>query len=169
MQINIYGKTKEIAEKKILDISSDFSILRVPVLYGIRAGLKASALLSGAINALNSDNTFKMDNCITRYPTYTGDVAKAALLLLNKNAKGIYHFSGQDKTTKYGVAETISVLISKNLTNIIKMDIPPNDDARRPLDSHLSMDKILELGLEMPMPFKHRVEQLLKEVSHQLP
>ena len=160
--INYYGKTKEIAENKILDISSDFNILRVPVLYGTRAGLKASALLSGAINALNSDKTFKMDNCITRYPTYTGDVAEAALLLLNKKAKGIYHFSGQDKTTKYGVAETIADLLNKSMDNIIKMDVPPNDDARRPLNSHLSMNKIIELGLEMPLPFKHRVEQLLK-------
>ncbi len=162
--INYYGKTKEIAENKILQISNNFCILRVPLLFGIRAGLKASALLNTAINALNSDNTYQMDSTITRYPTYTGDVADAILFLLKKNASGIYHFSGQDKTTKYDIAETIAKLLSKNMNSITKMDVPPNDDAPRPLDSHLSMDKILELGFEPPLPFKNRVKQLLKEV-----
>jgi dTDP-4-dehydrorhamnose reductase len=163
--INYYGKTKKTAEEKILDVSGDFCILRVPLLYGIRAGLKASALLNAAFNALNSDNTSQMNNTITRYPTYTGDVADAILFLLNKNAKGIYHFSGQDKTTKYHIAETIAELLNKKIENIIKMDIPPNDNARRPLDSHLSMDKLLSLGFEKPLPFKNRAEQLLKELN----
>ena len=162
--INYYGKTKEIAEDKILGISSNFCILRVPLLYGIRAGLKASAVLSGAINALNSDKTSKMDNLITRYPTYTGDVAEAALFLLGKNADGIYHFTGQDKTTKYGITETIAKLLNKKMDNILKINVSQNDDAARPLDSHLSMDKLLLLGYKNPLPFKKRVEKLLKEV-----
>jgi len=162
--INYYGETKKIAENKILEISKDFCILRAPLLYGIRAGIKASALLNTAINALNSNKPSQMDNTITRYPTYTGDVAEAALLLLNKKAEGVYHFSGQDKTTKYGIAETIADLLNKNMNNVTKMNVPPNDDAKRPLDSHISMDKLLALGFKMPLPFKNRVEKLLKEV-----
>ena len=163
--INYYGKTKEIAENKILDVSNNFCILRIPLLYGIRAGLKASALLNAAVNALNSDRMFQMDNTIIRYPTYTGDVADALLFLLKKSANGIYHFSGQDKTTKYGITKTIAELLNKNMDNIIKMDVPPNDDAKRPLDSHLNMNQLLSLGFKTPLPFKNRVEKLLKEVS----
>jgi len=166
--INYYGKTKEIAEDKILEISNNFCILRVPLLYGVRAGLKASAVLNTAINALDSGNIYQMDNTITRYPTYTGDVAEAILFLLTKKASGIYHFSGQDETTKYGIAKTIAEQLNKSMDHIIKMVTPPNDDAKRPLNSHLSMNKLLSLGFESPIPFKHRIKKLLKEIHSPL-
>ena len=163
--INYYGKTKVVAEKKILDISNNFCILRIPLLYGIRAGLKASSLLNASINALNSSTPCPMDNTITRYPTYTGDVAEAVLFLLNKNATGIYHFSGQDSTTKYGITKVIAKLLDKRMDNIIETKTPPNDDAKRPVNSHLNMDKLLSMGFELPLPFEERVKKLLEELS----
>ena len=45
------------------------------------------------------------------------------------------------------------------------MDIPPNDDAKRPVDSHLNMDKLLSMGLKLPLPFEERVRRLLQELS----
>ena len=163
--INYYGKTKDIAEEKILKISDKFCILRVPLLYGIRAGLKASDLLNAALNALNSENESKMDDLIVRYPTYTGDVAEAALFLLEKNASGIYHFSGQDKTTKYGIAKTIANILKMDITKVLKENVSANDNAPRPLDSHISMDKLVSLGFKQPLPFKERVEKLFYELG----
>lgn len=161
--INYYGETKRIAEKKLLSISDEFIILRVPLLYGVRAGLKASDVLYTAINSLSSTEPRKMDNTITRYPTYTGDVAEAVNFLIDKKAQGIYHFSGQDKTTKYGICKHIAEVLGKSMVNIIKMEEPPNDDAKRPLDSHITMNKILNLGFQKPKSFKERLRELTLE------
>ena len=163
--VNYYGKTKVIAENKILAISNDFCILRVPLLYGTRAGLAASSLLNTSINALNSKTPCPMDNTITRYPTYTRDAAEALLFLLNKNTTGIYHFSGQDKTTKYEITKAIAKIMNKKMNNIIEIKTPPNDDAKRPANSHLNMDKLLSMGFKLPLPFKERVQKLLQELS----
>ncbi len=163
--INYYGKTKDMAEEKLLNISNSFCILRVPLLYGIRAGLKASDVLNAALNAINSENESKMDDLIVRYPTYTGDVAEAALFLLEKDAAGIYHFSGQDKTTKYCIAKTIASITNKDMSKVLKVNVSANDNAPRPMNSHLNMDKLLSLGFKLPLPFEERVKELFQELK----
>lgn len=163
--INYYGKTKAIAEESIANILDNYIILRIPLLYGTRAGLAASDVLNTAVKVLNSDRPVNMDNTITRYPTYTGDVAEAVNFLIDKKAKGIYHFSGQDKVTKYLICKIIAKILEKDTSNIIKKDTKPDGDAaERPQNSHLSMNRLLSEGFELPLPFKQRVRKLMKHL-----
>ena len=159
--VNYYGKTKALAEEKIFNILPKASVLRVPILYGIRAGLKASDLLNSSLKTINSSKESLVDNYITRYPTYTGDVAEAIAFLINKQAEGIYHFSGQDKLTKYSILKIIAEVTGKNSDHVLPLNKLSKSNANRPLDCHLDMNKILSLGYSYPVSFHERLMKII--------
>lgn len=160
--VNWYGQTKLMGEKETLGASENFCVMRIPALYGARAGLEASPLLLTTLKALRSQTPWDMENSIIKYPTYTGDVAEAALFLLNKNASGVFHFSGQDKTTRFTLTQIMAEAIGASMENIRSMTAPPEMDATRPKDAHLDISKILSLGLNPPMPLKERLKCLYR-------
>jgi dTDP-4-dehydrorhamnose reductase len=156
--VNYYGETKFEAEKRILSICPDAIIIRVSILYGINAGLKASPLLYSSLKAIESKAKVFIDDAIIRYPVYTGDVAKALNFLLSKNASGIFHFSSDDKTTKYKMAKEMASVLGKDSSHINPLEtVPAATLARRPLDSHLDLSKIRSLGFPSPAFFRERI------------
>jgi dTDP-4-dehydrorhamnose reductase len=156
--VNYYGETKLLGEQKVLAMVPGSASLRIPFLYGIRNGIENSPMLKNALDSIRSDKPWAMEDKAARYPTYTGDVAKALMLMLEKDASGVYHFTGQDKTTKYGIVELISKITGGNMDNVYRMTEPPATEAVRPENSHLSMERFLKLGGELPLPFEKRLE-----------
>ena len=161
--VNFYGKSKLEGEEKVSSICKDYRILRVPILYGIRAGLEHSALLHTPVSVLLSGKECRMEDSIVRYPTYTGDVADAIILLLREGCPGIYHYSGEDKLTKLGICRVLAEMSGLKMDNIIRMEKPPEGETARPHDSHLKTDKIMSLGMKTPLPFRERLEILRKD------
>ncbi|MFA6293714.1 MAG: sugar nucleotide-binding protein, partial [Victivallales bacterium] len=88
--------------------------------------------------------------------------------LLENNASGIYHFSGQDKTSRYRITATVARTFGKSMKNIVRLEEAPETEAIRPHDSHLCMDKILSLGLPSPMGFEERLRLLKPEIERYL-
>ena len=70
--INVYGLTKLIAERIVLQHCPDALIIRVSILYGINAGVKASALLYSSLQLLEKRQIVEVDNVVVRYPVFTG-------------------------------------------------------------------------------------------------
>ncbi len=166
--VNYYGESKLQGEKAVFNLCKNSCILRIPLLYGIRGGLAKSDLLSGILKALDSQKTWPMEDSIVRYPTYTGDVAEAVFFLLEKNASGIFHFSGQDKTSRYRITATIAKIFGKSMKNIVRLGEAPKTEATRPHDSHLGIDKILSLGFPLPISFEERLRSLKPEIEKSL-
>ena len=161
--INIYGKTKLAGERALLAASPGHCALRVPFLYGIKAGIERAPMLYGSIKALkDASKDYFLDDVGVRYPTFTGDVADAVILLLEKRASGIYHCSGEDKMTKYSIAKLIGDILNLPSDHIKPLDKPAPTKAARPLDSHILTDKLKQLGWNTPPPFSERIENLLK-------
>jgi dTDP-4-dehydrorhamnose reductase len=124
--------------------------------------LKASALLDSSINHINSLKNSYLDDYIVRYPTFTEDVSKAINFLEEKNAYGIYHYSGQDKTTKYKLAVTIAKLLGKNCSHLKKIAERQNTVAKRPYNCHLDISKIISLGFKKPVPLEENLKRFIK-------
>ena len=161
--INYYGETKSLAEKKIHNVLQDVCILRVPILYGIRAGIKASDLLFSSLCKIKSNKVVELDNYIVRYPTYTGDVADVIKFLFEKNAKGVFHFSGQEKLTKFSILRIISDIIGKNSEHIKPYNEIPKSNAKRPVDCHLEMSRLNALRFKLPISFRERIIKIVNE------
>ncbi len=166
--VNYYGETKLMAEQAVQKLCKNAVVLRIPLLYGMAAGLNKSDLLCGTLKALDSVKPWPMEDSIVRYPTYTGDVASAVFFLLDKNASGIFHCSGQCKTSRYKITAIIAEIFGKSMNNIVRLEKAPETEARRPHDSHLDMEKILSMGFPLPLPFAERIKSLKGEIEKSL-
>jgi dTDP-4-dehydrorhamnose reductase len=166
--INHYGKTKLLGEQAVLASSSENCSLRVPFLYGIRAGVEQAPMLAGSIKALLNSEKQYLDDGGVRYPTYTGDVAEAVILLLKYQAKGIFHCSSEDKTTKYRIATTIGDVLSLPHTHLYPQSKTVPSVAIRPHDSHLSTVRLKNLGWQQLLPLSERLLSLKDELIESL-
>jgi S-adenosylmethionine synthetase len=163
--INYYGENKAEAEEIILKLlCKNVCILRLPILYGISAGLSASALLNSSIKIINSSETSYLDDYIIRYPTFTEDVSKAICFLEEENAYGIYHYSGENKTTKYKLAIMIAKIFGKKHDHLKRISGRPNTVAVRPYDSHLDISKITKLGFNKPVALEDHLKIIISKI-----
>ena len=158
--VNHYGRTKLLGEQAVMETTANFAILRIPLQYGLAVRIEQCPMLLTTLKALKSEKKWPMDDHIVRYPTYSGDVADAVMLILAKSLRGIYHFTGQDKTTKYGMTLTIGKALGMKTDHIVPFQDPPAGEEARPRDSHLSIGKILKEGLPLPLPFEERIRRL---------
>ena len=156
--INFYGKTKLSGEQAVLEASPENCSLRVPILYGLEAGVKHSAVLSGSLAAIIDRNEKYIDDFIYRYPTCTSDVAAAVVLLLEKGGRGIYHCTGKEKETKYSICVKIAELLGLPHDHIKPLKTMPTSPAARPVDAHLSATRLEQLGFHVSLPFTERLE-----------
>jgi len=156
--INFYGKTKLAGEEAVMEASSENCSLRVPILYGLEAGVKHSALLSGSLKTIIDQGEKYIDDVIIRYPTCTSDVAAAILFLLGRSGKGIFHCSGEDRQTKYGICVALAEMLGLSYDHIKPLKTIPESAAPRPEDSHLSCRRLREMGFDISMSFGERIK-----------
>lgn len=103
---NWYGETKAAAEQAVEQLSSLGAIVRAVIAYQpndqgktIFGKLKPALLERKPISVVN-------DQEIT--PTYTGDITRAVLKILNQSAAGIFHLSSGEITTPYAFAQLLA-------------------------------------------------------------
>lgn len=135
-----YGISKYISELRIMNISKNYLIIRVPVLFTN----KYSNLNETAVTVLGKklmDLTLKSsyeDNISIRRPVYIPYFVNFIYdSIVNKNT-GIYHFyNPYDKMTKYDMIQNISDIIGKSCKHIK----PSYELSNRPYDTQLHDDK----------------------------
>jgi dTDP-4-dehydrorhamnose reductase len=96
-----------------------------------------------------------------RTPTFVHDLAKGIILMIEKNATGVYHLSGEEKMTPYEMAlktaeffRLDASLISKSTSADIKQP------AERPALTGFDISKAKkDLGYK-PTPFKEGLREL---------
>lgn len=111
--LNLYGQSKRGGELQVMEAQGNSVCLRVPILYG-----EAEDPADSAVNILahrvqerrdhpsEEVSPLEMDDEAVRFPTYTGDVARAILEITDQALVGhslphTMHFSAQESFTKY--------------------------------------------------------------------
>jgi dTDP-4-dehydrorhamnose reductase len=94
--LNIYGKSKAYAERKVLDTYPDALVIRSSAFFG---PWDKHNFLTLALNALSSGETFEAASDITVTPTYVPDLVHASLDLLIDRETGIWHLSNGQAIT----------------------------------------------------------------------
>ena len=146
MPVKVYGKTKKQGEDNIIQNSSKYYILRTAWLYGegnnfVRTMLKLSKEKE-ELNVVNDQHGS---------PTYTEDLASIIKQIIDKKIPyGIYHTTNIGYTTWFDFTKKIF-----ELSNISCKVNPVTSEefvrpAKRPKNSKLSKDKILEEGITIP-------------------
>lgn len=95
--LSVYGKSKSQSEAILAKSGYDnWSILRTIIVYGKGSNLSRSNLVLWAKKALGENEELKIVNDQFRSLTWADDLALACLSAVQRNARGIFHISGEE-------------------------------------------------------------------------
>jgi len=167
--LNDYGRSKLDGERAVAELCPDYTILRVPILYGSVESLEESAVTTLTLKMLDAkpDEKLIFEDWATRYPTLTDDIAdvlRQMLLYCENKAplNGIYHWSADEAMTKYEMARVMAQCVGLRDEQIIPDKNPPSG-APRPHNSQLDTTRLRALGISKLTPFKEAIHMIMRK------
>lgn len=138
--INIYGESKLLGEKLILENTKKYYIIRLSRLFGEMGVSKQSkkSFVDLMLDLASKKDELKITNDAVSNVTYAPDLAKATYILVKeKYPFGIYHLTNEGSCTFYEFAEKIFEI--KNIN--IKITPVNSDEFPRPakIPTHSSL------------------------------
>lgn len=106
--VNYYGKTKQLAEELISQSTVSWSIARTILLYGKTLEISRSNFMYWVKDNLSAARPIKVVSDQVRTPTYLPDLVNGIMLLIEKEAEGIYHLSGKDTLSPFQMAVAVA-------------------------------------------------------------
>ena len=151
--LNYYGSTKLSAETEVIESGLEWTIVRTVLVIG-NAQANRSNIINWVKEKLEKGEKIKVVDDQFRTPTYTEDLAKGILLIVEKGAQGIFHISGKDLLTPYQIAIKAAEHFRLDNSLIEKADVTSfSQPALRPPRTGFYIDKARkELGYE-PLSF----------------
>ena len=136
--INIYGESKLAGEKYVQEILDKYYIVRTSWVFNINGKnfIETMLRLSKANNQLS---------------IYTKDLSRLLVDMLETSKYGLYHATNEGYCSWYEFADTIFKLANINIDIKAINSNEYASRAKRPLNSKLSKDKLIEYGFK-PLP-----------------
>lgn len=140
--LSIYGNSKLRAENIIKSSGVNFSILRTILVYGKVNHSKRSNIVLWVKEMLEKNKEISIVNDQFRMPTYVEDLATACKLVLDKEAKGVYHISSNKLLSIFEIANQIAAVFGLNKKLIKPVSTKTlNQKAIRPLKTGFDLSK----------------------------
>ncbi len=161
--ISIYGKTKLLAEKVVLNHNDENIVLRTNVLYSYN--LKTNAcFVNWVVRSLKEKRQIYVVSDQYNNPTWTKSISRVILLCIQKKIRGLYHWGDGDILSRYQFSLKIAKIfnLDRNLIKSIKTS-ELSQLAKRPLRSGL-ISKKMEEAINVYAP---SVEDCLRIISGQ--
>jgi dTDP-4-dehydrorhamnose reductase len=159
--ISRYGMSKLLGETMTRDIADKFILIRTSWVFGKGNENFPQKILSWSENKTE----LKVVDDQVASPTYTADLAKATVDLLDKNARGIYHITNSDYCSRYEWAEFILEKVGWKGNLLRGSSGEFRSAAQRPAFSVLDNFGTPEiLGYSLP-DWKDATERFLKELK----
>jgi dTDP-4-dehydrorhamnose reductase len=154
--VNYYGSSKVGAEKAVMESGLDWAIVRTVLVVGTTADGQRQNLLSWVKEKLERGEAIRVVDDQVRTPTFVDDLADGVVLVLEKNASGIYHIAGKDTLTPFQMAVKAAEFLQLNSSLIQKADANTfTQAALRPPTTGFIIDKARrELSYD-PHSFSH--------------
>ncbi len=159
--INAYGRGKLMGEQAIKRNMKEFCIIRTQWLFGTNGPNFVDTILKlaavrGSINVVNDQ---------FGSPTYSKDLSKAVRLLIENNARGIFHVCNRGKASWFELAQKAVKLSMVSATvNPVSTDEFPRP-ARRPAKSILSTKKFTQTTGKIMPPWQIALQEYLKNTG----
>jgi dTDP-4-dehydrorhamnose reductase len=160
--VNFYGTSKLAAEKLVVNSLLQWSIVRTVLVFGNILVGNRSNIISWVKESLTQNKPIKVVTDQWRTPTYVEDLATGILLVLQKQAIGIYHIAGKQGMSPYDMAIATANYLQLNTTLITKVTADTfTQPAVRPLITGFVIDKaIVELNYQ-PISFEVALKAML--------
>jgi dTDP-4-dehydrorhamnose reductase len=161
--VNYYGKTKQEAEEAVMEYEGDWAIVRTVLVYGqLLSG--RSNILTIVKDKLEQGQSYNVVDDQFRTPTYVEDLADGIVRIVNRQAKGIYHLSGEDLLTPYQMALLTAdhLGLDKNLIHrATAADF--SQPARRPANTSLIIEKAKQVLGYAPVSFEEGLKKMFED------
>lgn len=155
--LSVYGESKLVGEMNAT-FSPEHLIVRTQWLYGLHGKNFVETMLRlGA----EKDELTVVDDQIGS-PTWTVDLARAIIALIDSNCRGIYHAANAEYCSWNGFAEAIFEEAGLNVSVRPMTTTELNRPARRPLYSTLECGKLTADTGFRPQPWRDALRKYLK-------
>jgi dTDP-4-dehydrorhamnose reductase len=162
--VSVYGLSKLAGEYLVRSIVPNHLVVRTCGLYGVwGSGGKGGNFVETMLRVAEQGKPLRVVSDQHCTPSYTKDVAKLVIDLLNANATGLFHGVNAGSTTWHDFAAEIFRLsgLSPSLSTISTSE--RNDPAKRPLYSVLSNAKLATVGVPEPRRWQDALAAYLSE------
>jgi dTDP-4-dehydrorhamnose reductase len=161
-----YGTTKLEAEKRVLNVSDNLSILRLSLIYGSK-GHSNIGFVYKLVEYLKAGQPFRLFTDQYCTPVYLDDVAVALKrIILDKSFRGLYHLGGPQRLSRWEFGQVLAEVFgfSRGLLSPIKMDDLPAMMAR-PRDCSLNSSRLYEGLGSHPTSVREGLQKLKQVMS----
>lgn len=142
--LNVYGQTKYEGELAVTDALDKFFIVRIAWVFGVNGKNFIKAIL----NKAKTVDTLTVVNDQFGSPTYTYDLARLLVDMIQTDKYGFYHATNEGICTWYDFAcEIIRQAGLQTKVVPVSADQYPAK-AKRPCNSRMSKEKLTENGFE---------------------
>lgn len=145
--INIYGESKLAGEKYVQEILDKYYIVRASWVFNING----KNFIETMLRLSKANNQLSIVNDQIGSPTYTKDLSRLLVDMLETSKYGLYHATNEGYCSWYEFADTIFKLANINIDIKAINSNEYASRAKRPLNSKLSKDKLIEYGFK-PLP-----------------
>ena len=145
--INIYGESKLAGEKYVQEILDKYYIVRTSWVFNING----KNFIETMLRLSKANNQFSIVNDQIGSPTYTKDLSRLLVDMLETSKYGLYHATNEGYCSWYEFANTIFKLANINIDIKAINSNEYASRAKRPMNSKLSKDKLIEYGFK-PLP-----------------
>ncbi|MGL5979229.1 MAG: dTDP-4-dehydrorhamnose reductase [Erysipelotrichaceae bacterium] len=154
---SVYGKTKYEGELEVQQRLTDYWILRISWVFGENGNnfIKTMLRLSETKTELN------VVNDQIGSPTYTLDVAKLVVAMLQKESYGVYHVTNEGFTDWATFARYIFEVAKKD---VVVHGIPSSEyptKAIRPMNSRMSKQALINQGFDLLPTWQEAVKSYI--------
>jgi dTDP-4-dehydrorhamnose reductase len=161
---SVYGLSKLGGEYAVRAECPKHFVIRTCGLYGVwGSGGKGGNFVETMLRVAGQGKPLRVVNDQHCTPSYTADVAAAAVALMGTGKFGLYHVTNSGATTWHDLAKAAFQLtgVKADLTPIPSSEYPTA--ARRPGFSVLNLDALATAGVPEPRPWRDAVAAYLNE------
>ena len=160
--LNNYGYSKYLAEKHIINSTSQSTIIRTSWLFS----QFNSNFVKKIIDLSKDQKQINVTNKEIGCPTYTLDLANFCMTLCEKNSywkSEIFNYSNSGFTSRFKMAKKIQNILNFSC-KILNSERETNTDVLRPFNSRLSLNKIKSRFNIVPRDWEEVLEICIKKI-----
>ena len=158
--LNVYGQTKYEGELAVQNTLDKYFIVRIAWVFGVNG----KNFIKTMLNLGKTRDHLTVVNDQFGSPTYTYDLAKLLVDMIQTDKYGIYHATNEGICTWYEFACEIfkQAGLRVEVTPVTSDQYPAK--AKRPSNSRMSKDKLEEKGFERLPTWQDALGRYLKEI-----
>lgn len=160
--LNVYGQTKYEGEIAIEECLDKYFIVRIAWVFGVNG----KNFIKTMLNLAKTHDRLTVVNDQTGSPTYTYDLARLLVDMIETEKYGRYHATNEGLCTWYEFACEIfkQAGVEIEVAPVSSAEYPAK--AKRPENSRMSKEKLDENGFERLPSWQDALNRYLREIEH---